>query len=205
MTLTLFKNKDCIECGLDECGRGSLAGPVVVAAVVWPQDEGEHDHMIRDSKKLSVSKRVALVEYIKERALDWTVRFVDAKVVDEINILQATFKGMHGCLDGLTVPVDHILVDGDKFKPYGNISHTCVVKGDDTYISIAAASILAKVARDDYMKQQSKRYNVYGWEKNVGYGTTSHIEAIRKHGLCELHRRSFCTKLASSGCEDPLH
>lgn len=197
--LEYYKNEGVLECGIDECGRGAYAGPVVAAAVVWPVEAvSEYDVHIQDSKKLSAKKRREVAEYIKQHALDWSVTFIDNNEIDKVNILNATFQAMHTCIDKLVVPIEHILVDGNGFKPYmvdeGRcIDHTCVVKGDGTYISIAAASIIAKVARDEYMIGQSKKkeYACYGWDTNVGYGTKHHRDAIVAHGLCDMHRRSF--------------
>lgn len=198
--LQVYRVDGRLEAGVDECGRGCLAGPVVAAAVVWPNDYGEFDHMIKDSKKLSHQQRANLIGYIKDRALDWSIAFVDAKEVDRINILRATFKAMHGALDQLTVPFECVLVDGNRFDGYRDISHECIEKGDNTYISIAAASILAKEARDKYMRTQAEKYDVsYGWKKNVGYGTAEHIAAIGKLGLTDMHRVTFCKSVSSHG------
>lgn len=186
---------DCIECGVDEAGRGALAGPVVAAAVIWDINE-THDlvNEIRDSKKLSAQKRKLLSDFIKENAVAWSVGFVDNKVIDEVNILQATYNAMHDCIDQIVVTngkLDHIIVDGNRFKTHGDVEHTCVVKGDDKYISIAAASILAKVARDEYMSELAKFHPKFGWDKNMGYGTKQHRDAIKLHGMCPYHRASF--------------
>lgn len=180
---------------LDEVGRGPLAGPVVSACVIWKP--GEDDHMINDSKKLSAKNRKLLDEYIKENAIDYSITFVDPKRIDEINILNATMEAMHLCLDKLNVDFDHILVDGDKFKKYNNKNHTCVIKGDATYVSIAAASIIAKVARDEYMNKISGEYPEYKWNSNVGYGSKEHIEVIRKKGATPYHRMSFLKNILS--------
>lgn len=185
-----------VECGVDEAGRGALAGPVVAAAVVW--DAGVDDPLvneIKDSKKLSAAKRRVLAEFIKSRAVAWAVAFVDHETIDEINILQSTYRAMHDAIGEVAqkCSLQHILIDGNRFKPYGDVEHTCVVKGDDTYISIAAASILAKVARDDFMTQCAKEagMEVYMWEKNMGYGTSAHMTAIKTHGMSTYHRRTF--------------
>jgi len=193
-TLLRFQEQGAMECGLDECGRGSLAGPVVAAAVVWTEEEGELDHHIRDSKKLNSRQREEMAAYIKDQAIDWSIQFIDHETIDNINILQATMKAMHKCLDEIRVPFESILVDGDKFQSYNGIPHTCVVKGDDTYMSIAAASILAKTARDAYMQEMHKKYSVYKWNSNVGYGTLEHMKAIETHGLSPLHRKTFCKR-----------
>lgn len=195
-----FAKAECIECGVDEVGRGCLAGPVVAAAVIWdPSVDHPCVNDIKDSKKLSAQKRRTLAEFIKEHAKGWAVSFVDNRVIDDINILQATYKAMHECVDSLVEAnhsIDHILVDGNRFKPYKDVAHTCVVKGDNTYISIAAASILAKVARDDFMvgAADEEGCDVYGWKQNMGYGTKAHMDAIRAHGFSELHRKTFKLK-----------
>ena len=193
-TLMRYHVKDKIEVGIDEVGRGCLAGPVVAGAVIWPQDISLDISMIKDSKAMSPKARERVCEYIKLNAVEWSVCFVDNNVIDEKNILQATFDAMHGCLDALTTPIDMILVDGDKFRKYNDIDHLCVIKGDSKYISIAAASIIAKQARDVYMIEQGKMYDKYGWDTNMGYGTKIHTEGILQEGLTPLHRRSFCTK-----------
>lgn len=195
--LDLYMKEGALEVGVDEVGRGCLAGPVVAAAVVWPIEKaGILDHKIRDSKKVPAVQRKILAAYIKDNALDWSVSFVDNCVIDDVNILNATYMAMHSALDGMAVPFDHILVDGNRFKVYKDIPHTCVVKGDATYISIAAASILAKEARDKYMVGLAKeeKYKGYGWEKNVGYGTPDHLEAMKALGLSDMHRVSFKVK-----------
>ena len=197
MPLKTYHTIEQVEVGIDEVGRGCLAGPVVAAAVIWPQDDDIDSSMIKDSKMMSESARVRMSEYIKQHAIEWQVNFVDNTVIDKKNILQATFDAMHNCLDKLSTPIDMILVDGDKFRKYHDIDHTCVVKGDQTYVSIAAASILAKHARDQYMIEQSMVYSNYNWENNMGYGTKAHNEAIMKHGLTPLHRKTFCTKFVS--------
>lgn len=181
---------DGIYVSIDECGRGSLASSVVVACVAWK--EGDEDYLIKDSKKLTPNMRNILSDYIKDNAIDYSISFISNKRIDEVNILNATFEGMHECLDKLTIDYDHILIDGDKFKPYKYKPHTCIVRGDDTYTSIAAASILAKVARDEHMKEIAFEYPGYGWYTNMGYGTKEHIEAIKRLGITPYHRRTFC-------------
>ncbi len=206
-----------IEVGCDEVGRGALAGPVVAAAVIWnPDIYNERDDdtwkFIRDSKKLSAARRGMLADYIMDTAVDFAVSHVSAEEIDRINILQATMKAIHNALDTLSVDFDHIIVDGDKFKPYmplgkqdddgGFIPHTCIVQGDDSYMSIAAASILAKVSRDDTMCQLSSSKEsmlVYNWPENKGYGTRAHFDAIKTHGIVMgLHRQSFLKKTLQS-------
>lgn len=193
--LKTYHNKNKIEAGVDEVGRGCLAGPVVAAAVIWPSDDLTLDiSMIKDSKAMTDKARARTSDYIKLHAVEWSVHFVDNNVIDQKNILQATFDAMHGCLDQLSTPIDTILVDGDKFRTYRDIDHVCVVKGDNTYVNIAAASILAKHARDQYMIKMASEYDRYGWEKNMGYGTKVHTDAINQYGLTPLHRKTFCTK-----------
>lgn len=195
--LQLCSKSEVLECGVDEVGRGALAGPVVAAAVIWHceyDDDWEwFIHDIKDSKLLSSVKRKQLADAIKDHSIDWSVSFVDNKTIDNKNILQATYDAMHHAIDHLQVPVDHILVDGNRFREYQNVPHTCVVKGDNTYLSIAAASILAKVARDEFMTELSKQpeYRHYQWEKNLGYGTKAHMDAIANHGPSTYHRMSF--------------
>lgn len=180
-----------IEVGVDEVGRGCLAGPVVAAAVVWPQEESLDHSMIKDSKKMTAAAREKALDYIKENAIEWSVKHVDNAVIDAKNILQATYDAMHGALDDISTPFELILVDGDKFRSYKDISHECIVKGDSAYVSIAAASIIAKQVCDKYMFEQALKYPGYGWETNVGYGTKVHMDAIRQHGVTSLHRKTF--------------
>lgn len=188
--------EDKLCASLDEVGRGSLAGPVVAAAVIWKP--GPCDDMINDSKKLSKRQRVELAEYIKDNAIDYAVSFVDNTEIDRINILNATMKAMHQCLDELNVDFDKIMVDGNYFRNYKDKPHTTVVKGDGKYVSIAAASILAKVTRDAYMIEMEKEYPGYGWDDNMGYGSASHILAIKEKGITPLHRVSFLGKINAS-------
>lgn len=196
MSLKSFHDPKSIEVGLDEVGRGCLAGPVVTAAVILPKD---FDYpIVKDSKKLSEKKRKEAFELIKEKALGYTISFIDPKTVDRVNILQATMLGMHECLDSIKIDFNHILVDGNYFNKYKEIPHTCVIKGDDTYYSIAAASILAKVSRDEYMKELHKEFPDYQWEGNKGYGSTGHIETIKKIGITEHHRKSFLKNILQS-------
>ena len=188
-----FCKPDILEAGVDEVGRGCLAGPVVAAAVILPNDFDFE--IVKDSKQLSEKKRIEAVKIIRENALYWSVYSVNSKRVDEINILQATYEAMHGALNKMetcsNIKVEHILVDGDKFNGYKGIPHICVVKGDATYYSIAAASILAKVTRDEYMKYLSSNAPVYDWANNKGYGSKKHRAAIVEHGVTEYHRMSF--------------
>jgi len=191
--LKAFDKPDIIEAGVDEVGRGCLAGPVVAAAVVLPNDFDFE--IVKDSKQLSEKKRIEAVKIIREHALYWAVYSVNAKRVDEINILQATYEAMHGALNKMetnsNIKVEHVLVDGDKFNGYRGTPHKCVIKGDATYYSIAAASILAKVTRDEYMKYISNKSPVYDWANNKGYGSKKHRIAITEHGVTEYHRMSF--------------
>lgn len=186
-------SEDGLYASLDEVGRGCLAGPVVAAAVIWKP--GPCDELINDSKKLSKKQRVELAEYIKDNAIDYSVVLVDNREIDRINILNATMKAMHLCLDDLDVDFDGILVDGNYFPSYKNKPHKTVVKGDGKYVSIAAASILAKVTRDNYMTEMSRVYSEYGWDSNVGYGSKSHVAAIKEHGVTPLHRMSFLGRI----------
>jgi ribonuclease HII len=180
-----------IAAGIDECGRGALAGPVVAAAVIWDPAVVHPD--IKDSKKLSPKKRRAMAEFIKTHALGYAVAFVDVDVIDTKNILQATFDAMHECVRQLPTAVSHLFVDGNRFRPYHDIPHTCVVQGDNLRVDIAAASILAKVARDAYMAELPQAA-MYDFAKNNGYGTPQHIQAIRTHGYSDVHRKSFHLK-----------
>jgi ribonuclease HII len=184
-----YYNADAIEAGLDEVGRGCLAGPVVAAAVILPRD---YSHpFLNDSKQLSSKQRVALKTEIERDALAWAVAEVSHEQIDEINILKASFLAMHRAVDQLTVRPEHLLVDGNRFVPYPMIPHTCIIKGDAHYLSIAAASVLAKTYRDDLMEQLGREFPAYGWAKNVGYPTPVHRAAIREFGPTRYHRMSF--------------
>ncbi len=180
---------DLIEAGCDEVGRGCLAGPVVAAAVILPKNY-EHD-LLNDSKQLSKEERVALEADIIRDALAWAIAEVSNEVIDEINILNASFKAMHLALDKLTMRPEFLLIDGNRFKPYGEVKFECVIKGDATYLSIAAASVLAKNYRDELMSRLSKEFPGYGWHTNVGYPTYEHREGIRALGITPYHRKSF--------------
>lgn len=181
--------KDLVEAGCDEAGRGCLAGPVFAAAVILPP-RFRHP-LLDDSKKMKEKDRYTLREYIMEKALAWAVASVDQEDIDRINILKASFKAMHLALHQLSTRPGLILVDGHLFSPYPSIPHRCIVKGDATYASIAAASVLAKTFRDDYMIQLHPQYPEYGWESNKGYGTAEHVKAIQTNGLTPHHRKSF--------------
>jgi len=180
------------ESGCDEAGRGCLAGPVFAGAVILPPDF--RNPLLNDSKKLNEKTRYALREVILKEALDWSVARVDAPEIDNINILNASFKAMHLALDALNNPPSFILVDGNRFKPYREIPHATIIKGDGIYASIAAASILAKTFRDDFMLEQHELFPYYNWKKNKGYGTADQLKAIKIHGNCYLHRLSFQVK-----------
>jgi ribonuclease HII len=193
--LELFMHEDMVEAGCDEAGRGCLAGPVFAAAVIWPKDlilEG-----LDDSKKINARRRLELRVVIEEKAVAYAVASVDQKEIDEINILQASFKAMHLAVKNLRKNAEHLLIDGNWFKEYPGIPHTCVVKGDAKYASIAAASILAKTYRDEYMEKLDRDFPLYHWEKNKGYPTLEHKMAIAKHGLTEHHRKSFRFEVGS--------
>jgi ribonuclease HII len=174
---------------LDEVGRGCLSGPVVAAAVILPKDFSSP--LIKDSKKLTEKQREKAFELIKEVAIDYAISFISPQEIDRINILQATMTAMHICLKELEKPFQHILVDGNYFKKYKETEHTCVIKGDNTYYSIAAASILAKVTRDEHMKMLHQEFPIYNWVNNKGYGSKEHIEKIKSFGITEHHRKSF--------------
>ncbi|HLT94512.1 MAG TPA: ribonuclease HII [Membranihabitans sp.] len=175
--------------GLDEAGRGCLAGPVVAAAVILP-DGYFHDEL-NDSKQLTESRRNVLRRIIESEALAFSVAFVFPERIDAINILRGSIEAMHVALDSLTVKPEFLIVDGNRFYPYRDCPHQCVIKGDGKYLSIAAASILAKTYRDEYMKEQHFKYPVYGWERNKGYPTAEHRRGIIDNGVCHLHRKSF--------------
>lgn len=178
-----------IEVGVDEVGRGCLAGPVVAAAVILPKN---FKHcLLNDSKKITEKKRILLESDIKENALAWAIAEVDNHKIDEINILNASFLAMHKAIDKLKVTPQFILVDGNRFKPYKSIPYECIVKGDGKFLSISAASILAKNYRDNLMRELAVKLPYYGWENNVGYPTKKHREGIKKHGITSFHRTSF--------------
>lgn len=187
--LRSYYTKGLIEAGLDEVGRGCLAGPVVAAAVVLP---GDYTHpLLNDSKQLTKSQREQLRDEITRDALAWAIAEVSNIEIDEINILQASFLAMHRAVDQLAVLPEHLLVDGNRFVPYPMIPHTCIVKGDAHFLSIAAASVLAKTYRDDLMSRLAERFPAYGWESNVGYPTLHHRRAIKQYGSTPHHRMSF--------------
>ena len=184
-----YLNQGQVEAGCDEAGRGCLAGPVCAAAVIMPSDYS--NPILNDSKKMTSQNRSILKEEIEKCAIDYAVIFVENTKIDEINILQASILAMHIALDKLKTKPEHILVDGNKFNPYKNIPYTCIVKGDSKYIAIAAASVLAKTYRDEWMMHIHNEYSQYGWDKNKGYPTQKHREAILAYGITPYHRRSF--------------
>lgn len=180
---------DGYEAGCDEAGRGCLAGPVYAAAVILPKDF--YHPLLNDSKQLSARQREQLRPIIEQQALAWGVCAISPQEIDSINILKASIKGMHGALDQLKIRPHRILVDGNRFYKYGDIPHTCVVKGDATYASIAAASVLAKTYRDEYMLKIAADYPQYGWDRNMAYPTREHRAAIEKYGITPHHRLSY--------------
>ncbi len=187
--LKQYYHEGRIEAGCDEAGRGCLAGSVYAAAVILPPDYENAE--LNDSKKLSERQRYALREVILRDATAWAVGVVTPEEIDKINILNASILAMHRALDQLKVRPEAIIVDGNRFKPYGDVPHATIVKGDGKFLSIAAASILAKTFRDDYMNRLAGEYPMYDWRSNKGYPTRKHREAIRQHGITPYHRRSY--------------
>lgn len=187
--LALRFSESFVEGGCDEAGRGCLAGPVFAAAVVLPADF--RNELLNDSKKLTHQQREQLRPVIEEQALAWAVASVDNLVIDEINILHASFRAMHLAIAQLQVQPELLLIDGNRFDPYPGIPHQCIIRGDGQYMSIAAASVLAKTHRDAFMCNVHNEYPIYNWKQNKGYPTTAHREAIMIHGITPLHRRSF--------------
>ena len=175
--------------GIDEVGRGCGAGPVVAAAVILP--ESFTHPLLNDSKKMTKKQRDELYPIIKQNAITYAIGIIHNNVIDDVNILNATYLAMHQSLDKLSIRPEYLLVDGDKFKSYQNIPYTCIPQGDAKIKSIAAASILAKVYRDDFMKRLSEKFPEYGWQKNAGYLTKEHREAIQTHGITKVHRKTF--------------
>ena len=178
-----------IEAGCDEAGRGCLAGSVYAAAVILPSDY--QNELLNDSKKLTAKKRYALREEIERDAIAWAVGIVTPEEIDKINILNASFLAMHRALDQLKVRPEAVIIDGNRFKPYQDLPSTTIVKGDGKYLSIAAASILAKTYRDDYMLSLAEEYPQYDWQSNMGYPTKKHRQAILEHGITPYHRKSY--------------
>lgn len=187
--LESYLNNKLVEAGCDEAGRGCLAGPVVAAAVILPKDF-KHD-LLNDSKKLSESQRKKLRPIIEQEAIAWAVGIVDEKEIDTINILNASFLAMHRAVDQLNFVPEHLLIDGNRFNAYSTIPHTCIIKGDGKFLSIAAASVLAKTYRDEIMEELHLKHPIYNWKKNKGYPTKEHRRAILENGECNYHRKSF--------------
>ena len=187
--LELKFHKDLLECGTDEAGRGCLAGPVTAAAVILK--DNFKNKLLNDSKQLSEKNRNSLRILVEEEALCYGVSHVMMEEIDKINILNASILGMHRSIEQLSTIPEHIAVDGNKFKPYEEIPHQCVIKGDGKYLNIAAASILAKTYRDEFMAKIHEEYPMYNWKQNKGYPTKQHREAIKKYGITKYHRKSF--------------
>jgi ribonuclease HII len=187
--LASFLHSHLVEAGLDEAGRGCYAGPVFAAAVILPKDF--HHFLLNDSKLLSEKQRDELRPIIEKESICFSVASVDNDTIDRINILQASFTAMHLCIDQLKAIPEFLLIDGNRFKSYPDIPHQCIVKGDGKYAAIAAASILAKTYRDEFMQKIHASFPQYGWDKNKGYGTAIHRKAISELGLCCHHRKSF--------------
>lgn len=184
-----FFDKNLLEAGCDEAGRGCLAGPVFAAAVIF--NKKYRNKWLNDSKKLSDKMRYELRPEIEASAISWAIGIVDQHEIDEINILNASFLGMHRAIDKLKTRPELLLIDGNRFKSYKKIQHQCIIKGDAKFLNIAAASILAKTYRDDFMKEEAKKYINYDWQNNMGYPTKKHRAAIKKYGVTPLHRLSF--------------
>lgn len=189
MKLQAFYKENQVEAGIDEAGRGCYAGPVFAAAVILPGDF--HHPLLNDSKKLSEKQRDLLRPIIEQESIAFGVASVSNEDIDIINILQASFKSMHLSIQQLNPQPNFLLIDGNRFLKYPNIPHQCFVKGDGKFASIAAASVLAKTYRDEYMQKLHKEFPNYGWNKNKGYGTADHRKAIDAFGLCKYHRKSF--------------
>lgn len=187
--LEKYYDKSLIEAGCDEAGRGCYAGPVFAAAVILPKDF--YHPLLNDSKQVKEKDRNELRLFIEQNATAYAVAMIDNKEIDKINILKASFKAMHNAIDKLHIQPELLLIDGNRFTPYKNIPHHCIIKGDGKFASIAAASILAKTYRDEYMLQLHKKFPHYGWDKNKGYGTLTHRKAIEEFGVCKHHRMSF--------------
>ena len=187
--LKSFFKESVIEAGCDEAGRGCLAGPVVAAAVILPKDF--KNEVLNDSKILSEKKRDVLRKLVEKESLAWAVAFVDNKMIDKINILNASILAMHKAIEQLQIKPEHLIIDGNRFKPYADIPHQCIVKGDSKYLSIAAASVLAKTHRDEYIKKIDCEFPEYFWAKNKAYPTKQHRQAIEKYGITKYHRKSY--------------
>lgn len=184
-----YMHEDLVEAGCDEAGRGCLAGAVYAAAVILPHDF--RNELLNDSKQLTEKQRYALREVVEREALAWAVGVVTPEEIDRINILNASFLAMHRAVDQLKLRPEHLLIDGNRFKKYQDVPHTTVVKGDGKYMAIAAASVLAKTYRDDYMNRLAEEYPQYDWDSNKGYPTKKHREAIRLYGTTPYHRMSY--------------
>ncbi len=189
MELQLTLTNCEFECGTDEAGRGCLAGPVTAGAVILPKYFS--NNVLKDSKQLSEIKRVALKQIIESEALTFSFSHIFENTIDEINILNASILAMHHAIDKLSIAPNFIIVDGNRFKPYNKIPHQTVIKGDSKYLSIAAASVIAKTHRDAYMCELHDEYPMYNWKQNKGYPTQEHREAIKKYGITKYHRKSF--------------
>ena len=187
-----FMNADLVEAGCDEAGRGPLAGPVYAAAVIMPKDF--YHPLLNDSKKMTEKAREQLRPIIEQEAIAWAVEEVSAEEIDTINILNASLTGMQRAVRRLGVKPEFLLIDGNRFKPFDDYRYQCVVKGDATYASIAAASVLAKTYRDEHMRRLAQEFPQYGWERNMGYPTKEHVLAIIEHGYTPHHRKSFHLK-----------
>lgn len=184
-----YHKEGVVEAGCDEAGRGCLAGSVYAAAVILPPDY--HNDKLNDSKQLTASQRYALREEVERDAISWALGIVTAQEIDEMNILRASITAMHRAIDALSVRPEHLIIDGNRFYQYQDLPHTTIVKGDGKYLSIAAASILAKTYRDDYMKELHNEYPFYGWNHNAGYPTKEHRNGIETHGTTPHHRMTF--------------
>ena len=187
-----FMNADLVEAGCDEAGRGPLAGPVYAAAVILPKDF--YHPLLNDSKKMTEKARELLRPIIEREAIAWAVEEVSAEEIDTMNILNASITGMQRAVRRLDVKPEFLLIDGNRFKPFDNYQYQCVIKGDATYASIAAASVLAKTYRDEHMRRLAQEFPQYGWERNMGYPTKEHVQAIIEHGYTPHHRKSFHLK-----------
>ena len=188
-TLKSFYKVNTVEAGCDEAGRGCIAGPVFAAAVILPPDFNHS--LLNDSKALSANERKKLRKEIMEIAISWSVEYIDNSTIDELNILRASILAMHKALDNMNINPQFLIIDGNRFIKYKSVEHKCIIKGDSKYYSIAAASVLAKTFRDDYMKKIHEEYDKYGWYNNKGYATKQHREAINRFGLTPYHRKSF--------------
>ncbi len=192
MALESYKYKDLIEAGCDEAGRGSLAGPVFAAAVILPKDF--YHPLLNDSKKMSKKNREILRKIIKEQAISYAVVAIDAEEIDKINILNASIKAMQEAVKQLDTKAEILLIDGNRFKDFENYKYETIIKGDSKYSCIAAASVLAKTYRDEYMENLAKDFPQYAWEKNMGYPSKAHIQAIKENGRSIYHRKSYRIK-----------